>query len=208
MKCPFCGNLGDKVVDSRESKEGDIIRRRRECLGCGKRFTSREHIEDIEYRVVKKDGSREPFQRQKLIGGLVTACEKRPVSVQQLEAIADRIESELQDRPEREMTTEEIGARIMEELQAARPGRLRAVRLGLPPVPRRRRVQARDRRAAEVEGMMGTPAIRMTTTRDATRRPGDAGADVAPPRRAPPVPRQPPPDPARDRAAASAPSPR
>jgi transcriptional repressor NrdR len=109
--------MGDKVVDSRESKEGDVIRRRRQCLNCGKRFTSRERIEDIEYRVVKKDGNREAFQRQKLIAGLLTASEKRPVSIQQLEAIADRIEAELQDRPEREMTTEEIGARLMQELK-------------------------------------------------------------------------------------------
>jgi transcriptional repressor NrdR len=117
MKCPYCGNLGDKVVDSRESKEGDVIRRRRQCLKCSKRFTSRERIEDIEYRVVKKDGNREAFQRQKLIAGLLTACEKRPVSVQQLEAIADRIEAELQERPEREMTTEDIGAKLMQELK-------------------------------------------------------------------------------------------
>lgn len=117
MKCPYCGNLGDKVVDSRESKEGDVIRRRRQCLTCGKRFTSRERLEDIEYRVVKKDGNREAFQRQKLIAGLLTASEKRPVSIQQLEAIADRIEAELQERPEREMTTEEIGARLMQELK-------------------------------------------------------------------------------------------
>jgi transcriptional repressor NrdR len=117
MKCPYCGNLGDKVVDSRESKEGDVIRRRRQCLNCHKRFTSRERIEDIEYRVVKKDGNREAFQRQKLIAGLLTASEKRPVSIQQLEAIADRIEAELQERPEREMTTEDIGARLMQELK-------------------------------------------------------------------------------------------
>jgi transcriptional repressor NrdR len=117
MKCPFCSNLGDKVVDSRESKEGNSIRRRRECLGCGKRYTSREHIEEIEYRVIKKDGRPEPFQRQKLVGGLVRACEKRPVSAQQLEGIADRIESDLQDRPEREMRTTEIGQRIMDELR-------------------------------------------------------------------------------------------
>jgi transcriptional repressor NrdR len=117
MKCPFCGTLGDKVVDSRESKEGDVIRRRRQCLNCGKRFTSRERIEEIEYRVVKKDGNRETFQRQKLIAGLLTACEKRPVSVQQLERIADRIEAELQERPEREMSTKEIGARLMQELK-------------------------------------------------------------------------------------------
>ncbi|HEU4939928.1 MAG TPA: transcriptional regulator NrdR [Vicinamibacterales bacterium] len=117
MKCPYCGHLGDKVVDSRESKEGDVIRRRRQCLNCGKRFTSRERLEDIEYRVVKKDGNREAFQRQKLIAGLLTASEKRPVSIQQLEAIADRVEAELQERPEREMTTEEIGARLMQELK-------------------------------------------------------------------------------------------
>jgi transcriptional repressor NrdR len=117
MKCPYCGHLGDKVVDSRESKEGDVIRRRRQCLNCGKRFTSRERLEDIEYRVVKKDGNREGFQRQKLIAGLLTASEKRPVSIQQLEAIADRVEAELQERPEREMTTEEIGARLMQELK-------------------------------------------------------------------------------------------
>jgi transcriptional repressor NrdR len=109
--------MGDKVVDSRESKEGDVIRRRRQCLSCGKRFTSRERLEDIEYRVVKKDGNREAFQRQKLIAGLLTASEKRPVSIQQLEAIADRVEAELQERPEREMTTEEIGARLMQELK-------------------------------------------------------------------------------------------
>jgi transcriptional repressor NrdR len=121
MKCPYCGNLGDKVVDSRESKEGDVIRRRRQCLNCGKRFTSRERIEDIEYRVVKKDGNRESFQRQKLIAGLLTACEKRPVSVQQLEAIADRIETELQERHEREMTTDEIGERVMQELKQLDP---------------------------------------------------------------------------------------
>jgi len=117
MKCPFCGHLRDKVVDSRESKEGNSIRRRRECLGCGKRYTSREHIEEIEYRVMKKDGRPEPFQRQKLVGGLLRACEKRPVTMQQLEGIADRIESELQDRPDREMRTTDIGARIMEELR-------------------------------------------------------------------------------------------
>ena len=117
MKCPFCGHLRDKVVDSRESKEGNSIRRRRECLACGKRYTSREHIEEIEYRVIKKDGRPEPFQRQKLIGGLMRACEKRPVSVQQLEGIADRIENDLQDRPDREIKTTDIGARIMEELR-------------------------------------------------------------------------------------------
>ena len=117
MKCPYCGHLGDKVVDSRESKEGDVIRRRRQCLSCGKRFTSRERLEDIEYRVIKKDGNRESFQRQKLIAGLLTACEKRPVSIQRLEEIADRVEAELQERHEREMTTKDIGAKLMQELK-------------------------------------------------------------------------------------------
>jgi len=117
MKCPYCGNLGDKVVDSRESKEGEVIRRRRECLECGKRFTSYERIDEIPYMVVKKDGTRERFDRQKLIGGLLKACEKRPVSVAALETVADRVESTLQDRPEREIGTVEIGAFVMEELK-------------------------------------------------------------------------------------------
>jgi transcriptional repressor NrdR len=117
MKCPYCGHLGDKVVDSRESKEGDAIRRRRECLDCGRRFTSYERIDEIPYMVVKKDGSRERFDRQKLIGGLLKACEKRPVSLAAVEAIADRVEMALQERPEREIATAEIGASVMEELK-------------------------------------------------------------------------------------------
>lgn len=117
MKCPFCAHLGDKVVDSRESKEGEVIRRRRECLECGRRFTSYERIDEIPYMVVKKDGSRERFERQKLIAGLLKACEKRPVSVSALERIADRVEATLQEKPEKEMTTDEIGAFVMEELK-------------------------------------------------------------------------------------------
>lgn len=117
MKCPFCGHLGDKVVDSRESKEGEVIRRRRECLECGRRFTSYERIDEIPYMVVKKDGSRERFERQKLINGLLKACEKRPVSVASLEKVADRVESSLQDRLEKEINTEEIGAFVMNELR-------------------------------------------------------------------------------------------
>ena len=117
MKCPYCAHLGDKVVDSRESREGEVIRRRRECLGCGKRFTSYERIDEIPYMVVKKDGSRERFERQKLIAGLLKACEKRPVSVAALEAIADRVESTLQDRTEKEMATAEIGSFVMQELK-------------------------------------------------------------------------------------------
>jgi transcriptional repressor NrdR len=117
MKCPYCAHLGDKVVDSRESKEGEVIRRRRECLECGKRFTSYERIDEIPYMVVKKDGTRERFERQKLIAGLLKACEKRPVSVAALEAIADRVESALQERPEKEITTADIGASVMDELK-------------------------------------------------------------------------------------------
>jgi transcriptional repressor NrdR len=117
MKCPYCGHLGDKVVDSREGKEGEVIRRRRECLDCGKRFTSYERIDEIPYMVVKKDGTRERFDRQKLVQGLLKACEKRPVSVASLEGIADRVEAALQDRPEKEIATADIGSFVMEELR-------------------------------------------------------------------------------------------
>ncbi len=117
MKCPYCAHPGDKVVDSRESKEGEVIRRRRECLECGKRFTSYERIDEIPYMVVKKDGTRERFDRQKLIGGLLKACEKRPVSLAAIEGVADLVESTLQERPEREIGTVEIGAFVMEELK-------------------------------------------------------------------------------------------
>jgi len=109
--------MGDKVVDSRESKEGEVIRRRRECLECGRRFTSYERIDEIPYMVVKKDGSRERFERQKVIAGLLKACEKRPVSIAQVEAIADRVEASLQDRPEKEIATAEVGQAVMDELK-------------------------------------------------------------------------------------------
>jgi transcriptional repressor NrdR len=117
MKCPFCGHLGDKVVDSRESKEGEVIRRRRECLDCGRRFTSYERIDEIPYMVIKKDGTRERFERQKLISGLLKAVEKRPVSVAAVEAVADKVEATLQDRPEKEMSTDEVGRLVMDELR-------------------------------------------------------------------------------------------
>ena len=117
MKCPYCAHLGDKVVDSRESKEGDVIRRRRECLECGRRFTSYERIDEIPYMVVKKDGRRERFERQKLVAGLLKACEKRPVRVAALEAVADKVESALQEKAEREISTEEVGAYVMRELK-------------------------------------------------------------------------------------------
>ena len=117
MRCPFCGHLRDKVVDSRESKEGETIRRRRECLECNKRFTTYERMDEIPYMVVKKDGSRERFENQKVISGMLKACEKRPVSVVALEAIANRIEGTLHERSEKEISTEEIGAFLMQELK-------------------------------------------------------------------------------------------
>jgi transcriptional repressor NrdR len=117
MKCPFCGHLGDKVVDSRESKEGEVIRRRRECLDCGRRFTSYERIDEIPYMVIKKDGTRERFERQKLVSGLLKACEKRPVSTAAIERVADKVESALQERPEKEMSTDEVGRMVMDELK-------------------------------------------------------------------------------------------
>jgi transcriptional repressor NrdR len=118
MKCPFCGHLQDKVVDSRESKEGDAIRRRRQCLECHRRFTSYERIDEIPYMVVKKDGRRERFERQKVLAGLLKACEKRPVSMIQLEAIADKAEVMVQDSSEREVSTTTLGEMIMHELKS------------------------------------------------------------------------------------------
>jgi transcriptional repressor NrdR len=117
MRCPFCGHLHDKVVDSRESKEGDAIRRRRQCLGCQRRFTSYERIDEIPYMVIKKDGRRERFDRQKVLAGVLKACEKRPVSMVQLETIADKAETMVQDSSEREVSTTRIGEMIMNELK-------------------------------------------------------------------------------------------
>jgi transcriptional repressor NrdR len=117
MRCPFCGHLQDKVVDSRESKEGDAIRRRRQCLECHRRFTSYERIDEIPYMVVKKDGRRERFDRQKVLAGLLKACEKRPVSMVQLETIADKAETMVQDSSEREISTKVLGEMIMNDLK-------------------------------------------------------------------------------------------
>ena len=117
MKCPFCGHLHDKVVDSREGKDGGVIRRRRECLECGRRFTSYERIDEILYMVVKRDGSRERFERQKVITGMLKASEKRPVSVAAIELVANRVETAGQDRQEKELPTSEVGAFVMQELK-------------------------------------------------------------------------------------------
>lgn len=118
MKCPFCSHLRSKVIDSRESKKGLSIRRRRECFNCGKRYTTYEKIEEIPYMIVKKDGSRQPFDNQKLLRGLLKACEKRPIPVGKLEEIAEEIETKLQEKPEKEMNAAEIGQFVMEKLKA------------------------------------------------------------------------------------------
>jgi len=117
MKCPFCGCENDKVVDSRESKEGESIRRRRECMKCEKRFTTYERIDEIPYMVVKKDGRREKFERQKVLTGLLKACEKRPISMGKLEQIVNEVEQYVIDSPERERTVKELGEQIMEGLK-------------------------------------------------------------------------------------------
>ena len=118
MKCPYCGFSKDRVVDSRESKDADSIRRRRECEGCNKRFTTYERIDEIPYMVVKKDGRREKFDRQKVLSGLLHACEKRPVAATKLEQIVDETEAYVVDSPERERSTSEVGELIMDRLKA------------------------------------------------------------------------------------------
>src|SRR5206468_7029498 len=126
MKCPYCGHLGDKVVDSRESREGEVIRRRRECLECGKRFTSYERIDEIPYMVVKKDGTRERFERQKLIAGLLKACENRPAGVWALERTPDRAGARLRAGPEKEIAPPAIGACVSrggKKVEKVLPGR-------------------------------------------------------------------------------------
>ena len=117
MTCPFCGHRQDRVIDSRESKEGDLIRRRRQCLQCDRRFTTYERIDEIPYMVVKKDGRREKFDRQKVLSGLLRACEKRPISMSSLAQLVDEVESRLSDNPDREVTTTEIGESLMDRLK-------------------------------------------------------------------------------------------
>jgi transcriptional repressor NrdR len=117
MKCPACGDIDDRVIDSRLGKDNTVIRRRRECLACGKRFTTYERIEDILPYVIKKDGRREPFDRRKIVEGRRRACEKRPISIDRIEAVADTIEQELIEKPEKEVGVSYIGERVMEELQ-------------------------------------------------------------------------------------------
>ncbi|MCI0444279.1 transcriptional regulator NrdR [bacterium] len=117
MKCPYCGSKQNRVIDSRESKGGESIRRRRECEDCKKRFTSYERVEEILYMVVKKDGRRERYDRGKILGGLLRAAEKRPVPITELETVADEIEGMLSERSEKEISTTEVGGYIMESLK-------------------------------------------------------------------------------------------
>jgi transcriptional repressor NrdR len=117
MKCPSCGQIDDRVIDSRLGKDNTVIRRRRECLNCKKRFTTYETVEEILPYVIKKDGRREPFDRKKIVEGMRRACEKRPVSIDRIEAVADAIEQELMERPEKEINVAYVGERVMDELK-------------------------------------------------------------------------------------------
>jgi transcriptional repressor NrdR len=117
MICPFCGHRQDRVIDSRESKEGDSIRRRRQCLACERRYTTYERTDEIPYMVVKKDGRREKFDRQKMLSGLLKACEKRPIPMSRLAEIVNEVEARLNDSPERELSTTIIGEMLMERLR-------------------------------------------------------------------------------------------
>lgn len=118
MRCPYCGFRESKVVDSRPADEGSSIRRRRECLSCEKRFTTYETVESLPMVVIKKDGSRQSFDRSKVLGGMIRACEKRPVPLADLEKIAEEIEQDLQNSMEREISTEAIGEKVMDRLRA------------------------------------------------------------------------------------------
>lgn len=117
MRCPYCGHVEDRVVDSRESREGDVIRRRRQCVRCERRFTSYEKIESVPFQVVKRDQRREPYDREKLMRGLRIACRKRPVSVPALESLADGIEAAMQDGSDREISSRELGNLVMTRLR-------------------------------------------------------------------------------------------
>jgi transcriptional repressor NrdR len=117
VKCPFCSHLDDKVIDSREARTGELIRRRRECLKCSRRFTTYERIDEIPYMVIKKDGRRERFDRQKILQGLLKSCEKRPVPTAKLESMVDEVERAVQEAKERELTTQELGELLMVRLK-------------------------------------------------------------------------------------------
>ena len=158
MKCPFCDELEDKVVDSRMAKEGELIRRRRECLGCKRRYTTYERVEEILPVVVKKDGRRETFDRSKILSGLKKACEKRPISTATIEAVTDRIEKRIQEMGETEIESRDRGRRVDEGIASARSGRLCALCVRLSGVQRHRPVHGR----AENPGPAAPRAVKTT----------------------------------------------
>jgi transcriptional repressor NrdR len=121
MRCPFCGTVEDRVVDSRESREGEVIRRRRECVRCARRFTSYEKIEHLPFQVVKRDQRREPYDREKLMKGLQVACRKRPVPQAELERVADAIEAAMHDSGDREISSQQLGRMVMDRLRDLDP---------------------------------------------------------------------------------------
>ncbi len=143
MRCPFCKRDDSKVLDSRESAEGTVTRRRRECLGCGKRFTTYERLEELMPLVVKKDGRREPYDREKLISGLQKAVEKRPVSMDQLEALVAEVEARILERGEKEVPSSLVGEEVMRRLRALDQVGVRPLRIGVPELPGHRGVHGR-----------------------------------------------------------------
>ncbi|MDD2688894.1 MAG: transcriptional regulator NrdR [Candidatus Omnitrophica bacterium] len=118
MKCPFCGNKEDKVVDSRATAEESAVRRRRECAKCGKRFTTYEYVEEVSLMVIKKDGRREPFDRKKILAGIMKACEKRPISIDKMEEVITQVERNIQKKSDREVSSSRIGEMVIEKLKA------------------------------------------------------------------------------------------
>ncbi|MFY9402362.1 MAG: transcriptional regulator NrdR [Candidatus Omnitrophota bacterium] len=117
MRCPYCRHKEDKVVDSRSTAEESAVRRRRECLKCGKRFTTYEYVEEVSFMVIKKDGRREPFDRKKILAGVLRACEKRPISIEKMEEIVLQVERAIQKRSDREVSSSRIGELVMEKLK-------------------------------------------------------------------------------------------
>jgi len=117
MKCPFCSYKEDKVVDSRATQEESAVRRRRECLRCGKRFTTYEYVEEVSLMVIKKDGRREPFDRKKILSGIIKACEKRPVGIEKMEEVLTQVERAVQKKSDREVASSRIGELVMEKLK-------------------------------------------------------------------------------------------
>lgn len=136
MKCPYCNQINNKVIDSRLGKNGRMIRRRRECLPCGRRFTTYEKLEEILPMLIKKDGCREPFDRDKIISGIRKACQKRPISITRVEEFVDSLELHFQELGKKEIESSEVGEKGHSEAQGMGRGRLCALCLGLPPVQR------------------------------------------------------------------------